>query len=177
MTGGEALEVTMMQLGATKQQIKNQTVNLVLEAMAKENPDTKEIYKEIIEEKKRELLAEQNKAMREYSEYRSQRTSYYQAQRRYEEKEVNLRAELCKEIDRRESEISEREKEVARKEELYKNIETCETDEAKDKLRLAEYFKKSVAEFEGNKDYIVRLMAGLSNILGATRTEKPKTEE
>lgn len=83
----------------------------------------------------------------------------------------------CADILKSEDEIFLREKEVAKKEELYKDIEKCETAEARDKIRLAEYYKKSISENKGDYDYPKRMMAGLSNILGATRVEKQKIEE
>lgn len=164
----------MLQLGATKQQIKNQTVDIVLKALSLEDIDTKALFKETLEAERREMEIAKRRALNECSDYLRKRQEMYQRISELDEKEKNLRETLCAEISQREKKVSEREKEVARKEELYQNVEICETVEAKDKVRLAEYYKKSVAGCSNDKNYVTRMMAGLSNILGATRNEYAK---
>ena len=174
MTGREALEAAMLQLGATKQQIKNQTVDIVLKALSLEDINTKALFKETLEKETREMEVAKRMAENEYLKYCRERGDYFQRKNQLDEKEEKLREILCEEVSQREKKVSEREKEVARKEELYQNVEICETVEAKDKVRLAEYYKKSVAGCSNDKNYVTRMMAGLSNILGATRNEYAK---
>lgn len=109
MTGREALEVAMEQLGATKQQIQSKTVDIVLSALSREDIDTKVLFRETYDAEMKELIALQRAANQEMTQYYNQRADYLHAERQLKEKESKLRMEIGEEVRRREEKVSQRE--------------------------------------------------------------------
>ncbi len=160
------IKEAMRRLGASSSQINSSTVDKVLMAMQQEDVDAQAFYREQILNEKKELTYQRYEYERAIREARD-------AKKEYDKTAAEIRADIAKEVTKREEEISRREKElkqredaVAEKEKLYANIEQCETPEARDKIRLAEYFSENTQKFSKTKIYEERFMPGLSNILG-----------
>lgn len=164
-------------LGATTSQINSATVAMVLLAMQQTDVDAQAFYREQILNEKAELT-------RKRYEYESLLKDTSIVKEKYNITAETIRNQIAKEVtereknvSKREREIQQREKEVLEKEKLYETIEQCETPEARDKIRLAEYYAKNTEAFSGKKIYEERFMPGLSNILGNGGTRSMQVEE